>query len=433
MPDQVVLLTIPQLRRRDVTPGALASLDELAAHGAVAELIPAFPGLAASSFATLMTGTGPYEHGIIGNTYFDRSEHRVVSSPLPDSAVLVPRLWNRVRDGRPGAKTLVWLAPNARGVAVDCAAWIEPGAGLLTQPPELAAELTRRFGELPALRRKPGTEAPRLETTSWILRTAAAAIADQRPTLAVVRVPYLGQVARRYGPDGREACKAVIELEASLAPFLASLPKGTLVLAVTESVTTPVSGPVFPNRILRSLGLLALKPASGGGLDVDLSASAAFALADHQICHIYLNDPHQAAAVASAFSGARADGVDHVAPGSQRAALGLDHPRAGDVVLVASPDRWFAPAWWKTPQEVPRQPESTSGLAGATPDRLLDPAQVKGSLGAPSPNSEYHGVIVASQAHCLGPITRFTAREVAPIVLRACGVKPPAVGIKSSA
>ena len=82
MADHVVLLSIPQLRHRDVTPGALASLDELAAHGASAELMPAFPGLAASSFATLMTGTGPYEHGVIGNTYFDRAERRVAGRPL---------------------------------------------------------------------------------------------------------------------------------------------------------------------------------------------------------------------------------------------------------------------------------------------------------------------------------------------------------------
>ena len=57
---------------------------------------------------------------------------------------------------------------------------------------------------------------------------------------------------------------------------------------------------------------------------IDLAASAAFALADHQICHIYLNDPSQAATVASAFAGSHADGVATVAPGTCRATLGLD-------------------------------------------------------------------------------------------------------------
>jgi hypothetical protein len=232
-------------------------------------------------------------------------------------------------------------------------------------------------------------------------------------------VPYLGQVARRFGPDGRDSGKAVKELEVVLRPFLAGLPAGTLTLAVTESVTTPVVDPIFPNRILRSLGLLALKPATGGGLDVDLDLSAAFALADHQIGHIYLNDPSQAAAVASAFSGPHADGIAHVAPGTQRAALGLDHPRAGDVVLVACPDRWFAPDWWKTAEEAPRSPQATCGLAQASSTGFLDPRQVRGSLGAPPPNPEYHGVIVASQADALGHLARLAARDVAGLVLKA--------------
>lgn len=381
------------------------------------ELIPAVPSLAASSFATLVTGTGPYEHGIVGNTYYDRARHCVVASPLPDSAVLVPRLWARVHMARPTAKTLIWFAPNAQGVAVDFAAWLGTDSEVRTQPPSLAADLARQFGPLPCPRPSPGCEPPRLETTSWLLKTAAAVIAAQRPELAVVRVPYLGQVARRFGPDGREACRAVRELEAHLAPFLASLPARTLVLAVTESVTTPVSDPVFPNRVLRSMGSLALKPAPGGGLDVDLLSSSAFALADHQICHLYLNDQTQAASIAAAFAGPHADGIAHVAANTERAGLGLDHPRAGDVILVACPDRWFAPDWWKTPDEIPRQPGATSGLAQATPSGLLNPAQVKGSLGAPPPNEEYHGILLSSDA-VLGPPRRVAAREVAGLVLR---------------
>jgi hypothetical protein len=261
--------------------------------------------------------------------------------------------------------------------------------------------------------------APALATTAWILKTACAVIAADQPALAVVRVPYLGQVARRFGPDGRESCRALAELERVLGPFLSGLPAGARIVAVTESVTTPVSGPIYPNRILRALGVLSLKPARGGGLDVDLDHSGAFALCDHQICHIYLNDHSQEGSVASVFSGPKADGIAQVAPGSHRTALGFDHPRAGDIVLVACPDRWFAPDWWKTPQEAPSQPEYTCGLA---PEGVVNPDHVKGSLGSPPPNPEYHGVIVASDSKALGSATHFAAREVAALVLLACDV-----------
>ena len=448
MADRVVLLSIPQLRHRDVTPGALASVEALVARGGIVELVPPFPPLAAPSFATLMTGTGPYEHGLIGNAYFDRDERRVRAAPLPDAEVRAPKLWERLKAARPEAKTMLWFAPNSEGAAVDLAAGVDLSWILSTHPEGLASRLVERFGPFPGPQAAPAEpkpparkeewgsgffarfdpraaserKRPRLEATSWILRTAAAVIAEEAPDLAIVRVPYLGQIARRHGPDGREASRAVRELEAVLGPFLRSLPRDVLVLVATESVITPAEHPVYPNRILLGLGLLALRQAPGGGLDVDLDASAAFALADHQLCHIYLNDPGQAAPVAAAFAGPHSDGIATVASGPQRAALGLDHPHAGDVILVASPECWFAPDWWTQRSDAPRSAHGTSGLALATTTSLIEPSHIKGSLGAPPPNPEYHGILVASRAGVLGTRPRISAREVAPLVLRTWGL-----------
>ncbi|CAN5909772.1 alkaline phosphatase family protein [soil metagenome] len=424
MPDRVVLLSIPQLRHRDVSPGALASLDELTGHGAEAELMPAFPGLAGTAFATLVTGKDPSEHGLIGNTYFDRAERRVAPFPLPDSAVQAPKLWDHLRTFRPEARSMLWFLPNSRGAVVDFDAWVDSSWTLGTQPDGLADRLVSRFGPFPSSSGKPGEEPPRLEATAWILKTASATIAEELPDLALVRVPYLGKVARRYGPDGREANRAVRELEGVLAPFLQSLPKGTAVVVVTESVVTPVTNVVFPNRALRDLGLLAVRPCPSGGTDIDLQASAAFALADHQLCHIYLNDPGQAAPVASSFSsGAFGEGVlGVVASPTQRIALGLDHSRSGDVVLVACPDSWFAPDWWTDPSEAPGGlDDASSGLAHATPNGLLNPDHVKGSLGSPPPNEEYLGLLITSHPEALPKDSPLALRDIAAIVLDLLG------------
>lgn len=416
MTERIVLLSIPQLRRTDVTPGALASLDELAGRGSIVDLEPAFPGLAASSFATLVTGAGPFRHGIIGNTYFDRATRRVACPPLPDSANQAPKLWERLAAVRPGSRSMLWFNPNTRGARADLTAQLDADWNLEASTPGLARSLVDRFGPFPRPGPEPG-EPPRMEATRWILRTAAQTIRAERPDLAIVRLPYLGQVARRFGPDGREANRAILELEGALAPFLADLPAGTLILAATESVTTPVSEPVAPNRILRGLGLLALTAAPGGGFDIDLERSAAFALADHQLCHIYLNDPSQAAAVASAFSGEHADGIAAVAPGDHRARLGLDHPRSGDVVLVSCPDRWFCGDWWTGPAERPREAACLSGLVPTRPHVPIDPAHVKGSLGAPSPDPSYLGVLVASTPLEGEGRERLAARELADRIL----------------
>ena len=232
-----------------------------------------------------------------------------------------PRLWERLRGVRPGARTLLWFAPNSQGAAVEVNGWVE-GSSPAARPEGLADELIRDFGPYPC----PSGEAPTPEATAWILRTAGAAIRGAPADLAIVRVPYLGQVARAVRPDGRESGRAVRSLEGMLGPFLKGLPRESLVVAVTESITTPVSAPVFPNRILRDLGLLMLRPAEGGGMDICLDGSAAFALADHQVCHVYLNDPADMGPVAAAFAGPRGEGIDQVASLGERAAPGWTIP-----------------------------------------------------------------------------------------------------------
>lgn len=408
MADRVVLLSIPQLRRNVVTPGALASLEALESRGGMVAFLPPFPCLAAPAFAMMVTGTGPYGHGIVGDAFWDRVADCAVARPFDDSLVLAPKLWERLRAARPGTKSLAWFTPNLHGANVDRAAWVDSSRGLQTNPPEMADALVSRFGAYPSPRSDPSGEPLRLEASGWMLRTAAEMIREVEPDLSIVRVPYLGQVARRFGPDGRDAGRAVLALEGVLKPFLDAMPKDVLVIAVTESVSTPVEAPVYPNRVLRELGLIALNGLPGGGVDVDTKASAAFALADRQICQIYLNDTGQIATVASAFSGAHADGIATVACGSRRAALGLDHPRAGDVVLVASPNRWFHPAWWVAPNE---QPSKESGV-GSRLGPNLDPSHVCGSLGAVPPNADYLGVLIASSSSWLGDSTQISAREL---------------------
>lgn len=420
MADRVVLLSIPQLRIRDVTPGALASLEAIAARGVEADFVPAFPSLAAASFATLITGVGPAEHGVIGDAYFDRQTRRVMTRPFADALAQAPRLWDRLKVKRPEAKSLAWFTPNLHGAAVDFAAWVDPDEGLTTQPRELGEQLDRRFGAYPAPRTLAAGEPLPLAATSWVLRTAGALIAQEKPDLAIIRVPYLGQIARRFGPDGREAGRAVGELEKALSPFLKSLPASTLVVAVTESVSTPVIVPFFPNLVLRDLGLLELVPAPSGGLDIDVDQSAAFALTDHQLCHIYLNDPSVAATVAAAITNLSDDTVDVVASGPRRARLGLNHNRAGDVILVATPDCWFAPHWWQRRSERPVQLDAGSRL-GLGAD--FDPSKIQGSLGAPPPSSDYHGVIVASRPDFI-PATNapITPLKVTECLARALGL-----------
>jgi predicted AlkP superfamily pyrophosphatase or phosphodiesterase len=419
MAERVVVLMIPQLRHQDVAPGGLACLEDVVRRGGLVDFRPPFPSTAASASATLLTGVGPSQHGVIGDAYFDRELGRVVGRPFQDDEARAPKVWDRLREVRPGATTLAWFTPSLRGASVDRAAWIEPESGLTTEPASLAAALELAHGPYPAPRVDPSGDPLRLAATRWILESAAAQIRQTRPDLAIVRVPYLGQVARRFGPDSAQAGRAVLELQGVLGPFLKGLDPSTTLLVVTESVSTPVTEAIYPNLILRGLGLLELEPAPGGGLDVDTSASAAFALADHQLAHIYVNDPAAAATIASTFTGPEEDGVASVTSGPRRARLGLNHPRCGDIILVARPDHYFASDWWMVRSERPAQPRRGSGLAI---DARIDPSHILGSLGAPAPSPEYLGVIISSRKELLPSHDRTVEpTEIESLLLNACG------------
>lgn len=57
--------------------------------------------------------------------------------------------------------------------------------------------------------------------------------------------------------------------------------------------------------------------------------SHAFAVADHQVAHVYVSDPADVPAVAEVLD-----------EGGKKA-HGLDHPRTGQLVLLAEPEEWF--------------------------------------------------------------------------------------------
>ena len=46
-------------------------------------------------------------------------------------------------------------------------------------------------------------------------------------------------------------------------------------------------------------------------------------------------------------------GIDEIFTGTRRADVGLDHPRAGDIILLSEDDRWFAHDWWTKDADAP--------------------------------------------------------------------------------
>ncbi|MGI8966809.1 MAG: alkaline phosphatase family protein, partial [Limisphaerales bacterium] len=69
-----------------------------------------------------------------------------------------------------------------------------------------------------------------------------------------------------------------------------------------------------------------------------------FAVADHQIAHIYLNDLSLEKKVRELLG--KQNGIQAVLDETEKISLGIGHPRAGDLIAVADENAWFAYYYW---------------------------------------------------------------------------------------
>jgi predicted AlkP superfamily pyrophosphatase or phosphodiesterase len=84
---------------------------------------------------------------------------------------------------------------------------------------------------------------------------------------------------------------------------------------------------------------------------LDCGASRVFAVADHQVAHIYLSDPTLESEVRTLV--AQQPGVAEVWGDAEKTARGLNHPRAGDLIAVAQERAWFTYYYWHDDRRAP--------------------------------------------------------------------------------
>ena len=107
---------------------------------------------------------------------------------------------------------------------------------------------------------------------------------------------------------------------------------GTRIVVLSEYGITPVNGAIHVNRVLREAGLIQIRTELGREL-LDAGASEAFAVADHQVAHVYVRRPERVPEVQRLLEGL--PGVESVLGEEGKRAAGLDHPRSGELVLVS--------------------------------------------------------------------------------------------------
>lgn len=336
-----------------LTPRLLAHMPRLravAADGFQAELGTVLPAVTCPVQSTFLTGALPAEHGVVGNGWYFRDLGDVLLWRQHNALVGGDKLWHAARRERPGytvANVCWWYA---MGADVDWTVTPRPiyhadgrkDPDCYTDPPELHDTLTAALGDFPLFSYwGPGAG---IASSTWICRATERIMAEHDPDLTLAYVPHLDYDLQRYGPSDPRSAAAAAELDTVLAPLLdAAAAHGRTVVALSEYGITDVSRPVHINRMLRAEGFLRVFTQAGMEY-LDPWTSRAFAVADHQVAHVYVSDPADISAVADIC--AAVPGVAEVLDQKGKSAHGLDHPRSGELVLLAERDAWFTYYYW---------------------------------------------------------------------------------------
>jgi predicted AlkP superfamily pyrophosphatase or phosphodiesterase len=334
----------------DNTPFLKAFRDE----GRIATIKPALPAVTCTAQTDYLTGTTPREHGIVGNGWYFRETQEIRLWQQADGLVQRPRIWDEARRRDASftcANFFWWYAMYCGADYTVTPRPMYPADGrkvpdVWTHPGALREELQAELGQFPLFKFwGPMTS---IACSEWIAN--AAIRVDERfdPTLSLIYLPHLDYELQRVGPrptDPQDAAKveqslrevdAVVE---RLATYYRSL--GTRVVILSEYGIAPVDTPVHLNRVLRDAGDLWTRRELGTER-LDAGASEAFAVADHQIAHVYVRDPTKLTAVRRLLE--RTPGVARVLAGDERG--GLDHSRSGELVCLAEPGCWFTYYFW---------------------------------------------------------------------------------------
>jgi predicted AlkP superfamily pyrophosphatase or phosphodiesterase len=325
-------------------------LSALAASGSMSAIRPVQPAVTCTAQATYLTGLPPSGHGIVGNGWYDRELAQVFFWRQANQLVAGEKVWESARRSDPActvAKLFWWFNMYSSADWSVTPRPIYPADGrkipdIYSAPDDLKARLVAELGPFPFF--SFWGPASDLKSSQWIADASKLVAEWHSPTLLLVYLPHLDYNLQRLGvrsPAIREDVRAIDAVCGALIAGLQS--KGYAVIVLSEYGLTDVTGPVHINRVLREAGLLTVRPELGLEM-LDPGASDAFAVADHQVAHVYVRNPAKRATVQRLLE--QVAGIDAVLDGPAIAAAGLAHPRAGDLLALSAPDRWFTYYYW---------------------------------------------------------------------------------------
>lgn len=332
-------------------------LSALAKDGSAAPIRAITPAVTCSAQATFLTGLMPRDHGIVGNGWYFRDVAQVMFWKQANQLVAGEKVWETARRRDPScttAKMFWWynMYSSAEWSVTPRPIYRADGlkvVDIYSQPPDIRDRVVAEHGAFPFFNFW-GPNAD-IRSSEWIADTSMSVDRWYSPTLLLIYLPHLDYNLQRLGPGDPKIREDVRAIDAVCGRLIAHCrERGRRVIVLSEYGLVPVSGAIHINRVLREQGLLAIRDELGTDT-LDAGASAAFAVADHQIAHVYVNDAARIGEVAALVKAI--PGVDAVLDRREQRAIGLDHERSGELVAISARDKWFTYYFWLDDAKAP--------------------------------------------------------------------------------
>lgn len=318
---------------------------------------PVFPAVTCAAQATYLTGLLPSQHGIVGNGWYDRenAEHRFWKQS--NHLVAGEKIWEtlrRERDTFTCSKLFWWFNMYSSADVSITPRPMYPADGrkvfdIYTHPPQLRTEIQQELGPFPF----PSFWGPGagLASSQWIAEAAMKVEGMFHPDMNLIYLPHLDYDLQRYGPADMRSRKSLQEIDVifgELRAFFESC--GVEVIVLSEYGITEVNRVVHLNRIFRHNGWLTVKEELGLE-QLDCGASKVFAIADHQVAHVYVQDSTLLPQVRKVLESTQ--GVGQVIDPASLEGGAIAHSRAGDLIAVADERSWFSYYYWLDDDKAP--------------------------------------------------------------------------------
>ena len=328
------------------------NISRLAADGFSRPMGTILPAVTCSAQSTILTGTLPQEHGIVANGWYFRDVSEVALWKQSNRLVQGERVYDaaRKRDKDYTVAKMFWwynMYAEVNWSVTPRPCYPADGRTLFdsySQPVGLKDDLQNKLGIFPLLKFwGPGAN---IESSRWIADASIEVMRQQTPSLTLVYLPHLDYNLQRLGPSDPAISDDIraIDVEAGKL-IVAAKASGADIIVLSEYAITNVDRPIHINRILREHGLVDTRMEIGGWETLDFGSSRAFAVADHQVAHIYIQRPEDVPHVAEILQ--RVDGVEHILDRDAQKEFGIDHERSGELVVASDRRSWFTYYFWQ--------------------------------------------------------------------------------------